>query len=360
MPTLRELGEAEVVRRLIEARRAITHSATVRDFGAPDFGIVIDAGDDAAIVRPRDRFDLVTTTDALVEGRHYDPAWSDASAIGARLAAVNLSDLAAMAAEPRWALFSIGVRRDQTLDDLLAIQQALAAALARAGAALVGGNVTAIEGHAWWSLTLLGETPRARAWSRHGVRPGDLLAVSGSPGRAAAGLALARALGETARAPRWAPLLDAWRIPVARLDLSRALAPLDAVTAAIDVSDGFGGDLARLCEASGVGARIDERSWPDDPLLADAARDLERPIEEFRYGPSDDYELMLALDPAQAEAAITAAAQAGTTLSVVGRFTDAPLVIECEAAAGARRPLRISGFDHFAGDDPLGKGAPAG
>lgn len=351
MPTLRDLGEVEVVRRLIAARVAHARASTARDRGHAN-GIIVDAGDDAAVVRPREGFDLVATTDTLVEGRHYDPEWFDGAAIGARLAAVNLSDLAAMAAEPRWGLLSMGLHPEQPIDEVLAVQEALTAALAHESAALVGGNVTAVDGRPWWSLALLGEAPRGRAWSRHGARPGDLVAISGSPGRAGAGLRLAHTSGEKARGAEWAEVLEAWRAPVARLGLARALAPLDAVTAAIDVSDGFASDLARLCEASGVGARLDEASWPSDPALESAARQLAIPIERLRFGPSDDYELLLAIDPARVEAALSAARAAGTALAIVGRFTDAPLVIELVTAAGKSRSLDATGFDHFASEHP--------
>ncbi len=337
MSTLGELGEFEVIRRLAAARGA----------AGPGAGVVVGSGDDAAVLRPAPGTDLVATTDAFVEGGHFLRDWCPARMAGARLAQANLSDLAAMAATPRWALLSIGARRDSAVADLVDFQSGLSGALEAADAALVGGNLTAVAGAEWYSLTLLGECGRGRVWTRRGARPGDLVAVSGRPGRAGAGLALVRALGDGARAPRWAPLLEAWLAPVARVMLAGALREAPAVTAAIDVSDGFAGDLGHLCESSGVGAEVDERAWPDDALLAAAAVALGAAPAALRFGPSDDYELLLAVDPAGRAACERAADAVGVPLAFVGRFTAAPGELTLRAADGTGRRLGGSAYDHF-------------
>lgn len=335
MPRLSEIGEFEAIRRLERARREAR-------------GVIVDAGDDAAVVRLSAGCDAVLTTDAFIERRHYLTRQMSPAEIGARLGAANLSDLAAMGAAPRWGLLSIGVRPDHDVDALVALERALAGALEALGAGLVGGNLAAVEGREWLSLTLVGEAPRGRAWTRSGARPGDLLAITGSPGRAAAGLALVRALGKEARARRWKGLADAWLAPRPRVTFALALAASEAVTAAIDISDGFAGDVAHLCEASGVGADIDSHAWPADPLLARAARALGVPIDALRFGPSDDYELILAVDPALREPCERAATAHAVPLAFVGRFTDAPGLLTRIGARGQRSGLAPEGFDHFA------------
>jgi thiamine-monophosphate kinase len=335
MPRLREAGEFAVIRRLVEGLR-------------PSAGVHVGPGDDAAVLRPEPGRDLVITTDAFVEGRHWLPAWIDPRPLGERLALANLSDLAAMAARPRWALLSLGLRGDTLSEWVEAVQAGLVAALERDGASVVGGNLTAVEGEAWLSLTLAGDVPPGRAWTRGGARPGDLLAVTGAPGRAGAAIALIRALGEGARAPEWAPLLAAWRTPASRVDLARALAASGAITAAVDISDGWAGDLGHLCAASGVGAEVPRGGWAPDAELDAAARALGHTADDFRMGPSDDYELLLAIDPAGREGCAAIALEAGVPLSVIGWFTGRSGALEWLEENGARTPIEPRSFDHFA------------
>jgi thiamine-monophosphate kinase len=208
--------------------------------------------------------------------------------------------------------------------------------------------VAAVDGAAWASLTLIGDCLPGRAWSRAGARPGDLIAITGLPGRAGAAVALIRALGAGAGAPQWQALLDAWASPASRVDLARALAASGAITAAVDVSDGLAGDLAHLCDASGVGAELERGGFPADPALETAARALGRTTDALRAGPSDDYELLLAVDPAGRERCAAVALEAGVPLSFVGRVTAAPGAIEWLEPGGARVSVAASGFDHFA------------
>ena len=333
MPTLAELGEFEVIRRLAAVRSETT-------------GIVTGAGDDAAVVRPTDGCDLVVTADAFVEGRHYLTGWMSAEQAGRRLATANLSDMAAMAATPRWALHSIGVRGDQKVSWLEHFERGVDRALAEAGASVVGGNLTATDGPAWADLALLGESPRGAAWTRAGAREGDLLVVTGWPGRAGAGCRLALDRGDRARADEWRELIEAWVEPEARHALALALLPLGAVTAAVDLSDGVAGDAAHLCAASGAGAILDESVWPEDPLLARAASELGVRLNDLRLGPSDDYELLLAVKPGALDACLDIAQAHDVALHVVGRLARAEQGLVWLGRSGAR-PLGVKGFEHF-------------
>jgi thiamine-monophosphate kinase len=331
MPSLRELGEFEALRRLAAARQAPA-------------GTVVDAGDDAAVLRAESGRDLVATTDSFVEGRHYPTVGIAPGILGARLALANLSDLAAMAAGPRWALLSMGVRPQHDVDDLLRMQAGVAKALSDEDAGIVGGNLAAVDGPEWFTLTLIGEVERGRAWTRGGARPGDLIGVTGSPGRAAAGLRLLREAGDPKAIAGLEPVLDAWRSPACRVRAARELARTGTVTAAIDISDGFAGDLSHLCEASGVGAEIDGAAWPKDDSLERAAERLGVTLEALRLGPGDDYELLLALDPAA-----WAAHRKREGVTIVGRCTGAAAVLTIRDPSGGERPLSGSGFDHFGG-----------
>lgn len=334
MSTVGAVGEFAVLDRLMA--------------GARGRGVVVDRGDDAAVLRPGPGLDLVATTDAFVEGRHWLPEWAGPAILGSRLAAAHVSDVAAMGAEPRWALVSLGVRAEHRVEDLEVFERALEDALARAGAAVVGGNLTAVEGPEWMGLTLLGEVAPGAAWTRAGARDGDLIAVTGHPGRAGAGLALALALGTEARTEAYAALLAAWLEPAPPLEFARALARAGGVHAAVDLSDGLVGDLSHLARASGVGVELESAAFaPDEPLERAAAR-LGRTVEALRFAPGDDYQLVVALDPASRAAAGRAARATGTTLAVIGRCAGGPGTLGVRDAAGRLRPLEGRGFDHFA------------
>lgn len=337
MARLRDLGEFEAIRRLI-ARAGVPGEAD---------GVRVGPGDDAAIVRPEPGRDLVVTTDAFAAGRHWLDEWIDPEALGARLVRANVSDIAAMAARPRWATLAMGLAPDRDDAWVGAVESGVVAALAADGARLVGGNLTATAGEEWLALTLLGDARGDHAWLRSGARPGDLVVATGHPGRAGAAIALIRALGDGARDAAWRPLLEAWRAPSSRVDLARALAAGRAVTAAIDVSDGLAGDLARLADASGLGARLERRGFPADDVMEAAARKLGADAFALRLGPSDDYELLLAVDPERADVAAVIAREAGVPWSVLGRFIESPGVLEWVDEDGVRRPIPADGFDHF-------------
>ncbi len=323
-------------------------------------GVVVGPGDDAAVLRPRVGRDLVVTTDAFVEGRHWRPDLLDPEATGRRLAVANLSDLAAMAAIPRWALVSIGAPVAADPAGLRAIERSMAAVFEMDGAAVVGGNLAATDGPAWFSVTLIGDVARGGHWTRKGARPGDVLAVTGHPGRAAATLALAGSTEPPALGNAPLGLAEAFANPPSRVRAAHAMDAAGGVRAAVDLSDGLAGDLAHVCEASGTGAVLREAKLPDDSLLAKAARDLaalrkdrgaaadpKALLAEFRFAPGDDYELLLAIDPERFDACANAAREAGAPLHAIGRFTADAGRIVLQHADGGETPLPGHGWDHF-------------
>lgn len=293
---------------------------------------MVGPGDDGAVVRPREGRDLVVTTDAFVEGRHFGFEWVPEEAVGRRLAAANLSDLAAMAASPRWGLLSVIAPPDLRQERLVAVEAACARLLASEGAALVGGNLASAKGPLSLTLVLIGDVGRGRHWARSGAKPGDVLAVTGAPGLA----------GEVVEAAlRHSPpsLIDVvaedaarWLSPEPRVRVAAALAAAGGVRAAIDVSDGLAADLRHLARASGVGAELEARAL--------------RPGAASR--PSDDYELLLAIEPARFEALAAVAAREGAPLTRVGVCTEAEGAVVLVERDGSRSLLETGGWNHFA------------
>ena len=298
--------------------------------------VEVGPGDDAAVVRVGGRR-WILTTDALVEDVHFRRGWDRPEGLGRRAFAVNASDVAAMGGEPRFALLSLSLPQDTPVAELEAFVRGFERAARENGCALVGGNLTASP--RWMvSATVIGEAV-SPPLLRSGARPGDGVWVSGSPGRAA----LARELllgGRRVDARR----TRAWRRPVPRVALGRALARARIAGAAIDVSDGLLQDLGHVCRASGVGAVVETARLP----LAAPLRRLGRSRAlGLALSGGEDYELLFTV-PARHESRVPAlAARARTGARRIGRIVRAP-GIELLDAAGRRVPPPSPGYDHFA------------
>ncbi len=334
---MRERGEFERIRDLV--------AALPTSVGAGH--VIVGPGDDAAVLRPEDGRDLVVTTDTFVDGRHFRRDLLDATAVGRRLAAANVSDVAAMAARPRWALVSCVAPRTLDAAWLHDVELSCARALAAEGAAVVGGNLSEGDGSCAFTVTLIGDVARGAAWTRAGARPGDVLATTGPVGHAGAALALALAATPPsfAAVPDW--FAKRYVSPPSRVAVAEALARTGAVSACLDVSDGLAGDLAHLCEASGVGALLVEGDASADPALEQAARALGVSGDALRFGPSDDYELLIALDARRWAECRAAAEAAGARLTPIGEVT-AERAIVLQREDGSREPVRGAGWSHFA------------
>ena len=308
--------------------------------GAPRADVALGIGDDAALLRPAAGCELVMTTDSLVEGAHF-LAGAAPHSLGHRALAINLSDLAAMGAEPCWALLSLtlpGVDHGW----LEAFCAGFGAQLRAHGVALAGGNLA--RGPLNIGVHLCGQLPAGGAITRGGAQPGDLVCVSGTLGDAAAGRAVAAgrlASGDAAGAddPR-AWLRSRCEYPQARVALGRALRGV--ASACIDISDGLWRDLGRLTHASGCGATLVAEDLPLSPALR-ACRGTHALHDALHGG--EDYELLFTVPPARRAALQVAARDGGVACTVIGA---------CEAGgqtwlqrAGARESVAASGFDHF-------------
>ena len=253
-----------------------------RACGARRADVVAGVGDDAALLTMPAGVELVAATDTLVEGVHFPPG-SPAASIGHRALAVNLSDLAAMGARPAWALLALTL--PQVHEPWLAEFAAGFDALARAHEVqLVGGDTT--RGPLCITVQLMGFAPRGTALKRSGGGPGDALFVSGTPGDAAAGLALVQG---RLRAPADSQhyLRARFEMPSPRVALGERLR--EFASACIDVSDGLLADAAKLAHASGTGVEIQYAALPVSAALVQAAG-AER-AREFALTGGDDYEL---------------------------------------------------------------------
>src|SRR5688500_12654022 len=307
----------------------------------PSPTVLVGPGDDAAVVAGSRNERLVVTTDAVVEGVHFSRAHSTPADIGHRALAVNLSDLAAMGATPRWALLSLILPGSMREADVEEIVSGLAVLASRHAVSVVGGNLTRTDGPLFVDVTAGGEVAPRKWLTGSGGRGGDEVWVSGSRGGAAAGLEmlrLANASGSGIGDPGSGKALPVpgsrfpdpgcvakYLRPEARVRLGIAVGRNRAATAAMDLSDGLADALEQMATASGVGVRIDAAALPIDPCAREwwTARGVDRVAAAV--GGGDDYELLLAV-PRKGHGALQAVRRqvADPPLTKIGEFTKDP------------------------------------
>ena len=305
--------------------------------------IRLGIGDDAAVVTVPPGRELVIAVDTLVAGVHF-PQDTSPDAIGHKALAVNLSDLAAMGAEPAWATLALTLP-EADADWLAAFAEGFGRLARRAGIALIGGDTT--RGPLTVTVTVHGLVPEGHALTRAGARPGDAIHVSGGLGGAAAALALdsdaAHYGADTDSIRACRARLDS---PDPRLELGRALRGL--ASAAIDISDGLLADLGHLCRAGDVGAEVDVDAVPRDPALA---RFLSADRPEWYDWPlagGDDYELCFSVPAATAPQITELAETLGIALTRIGTITRGQGLV-CHHADGSVFRSDVPGYQHFSG-----------
>ena len=296
--------------------------------------VIVGVGDDAAVVAPGSG-ELVLTTDALVEGSHFSRATASARDIGYKAIAVNVSDVAAMGASPRYALCALTLSDAVDAAWVMELFGGMRDACDEHALSLVGGNL-AHGPEVTVAVTVTGEVAPGRAVTRAGARPGDVVVATGSFGAAAAGLRLSS--GRTPPTDEERAAIVRYLRPIPRVGEAAVLARFGA-SAMIDVSDGLALDLSRLCDASGVGARVRLADVPVGPAasLDDA------------LGGGEDYELVATMPDAASVAAARAELDEafGVPLTEIGTIRAEPGLTSVDGS-GAEVPLVAAGWDHFA------------
>jgi len=302
-------------------------------------------GDDAAILAASGD-EIVVTTDAIVEGVHFlfdDPP----DTIARKALRVNLSDLAAKGAAPAGFVLTLALR---AADDtwLAPFARGLGEDAAMFGCALLGGDTVSTPGPLMISITAFGRVAPGRMVHRRGAKPGDRVVVTGTIGDAALGLDILRGgvvatdLADDPTAQQ--VLVGRYRIPQPRTALAKAVR--DHASAAMDVSDGLAGDLAKLCDASGVSAAIDA---PSIPLSAPAAKLLARGnvgIEAIVAG-GDDYEIVCTIPEDRFEAFAQEARLAAVAVTSIGTIIAGTSIPGFLDAQGRAIPLPRLSYSHF-------------
>jgi len=296
-----------------------------------DPAIVCGVGDDCAVLEyDRDRY-LLVTTDMMVEGTHFSPAWCSPFQIGKKLMEVNVSDIVAMAGTPRWAFISLALTPDTQVEFMDEFYRGLYDSAARHGVALIGGDTT--HGPSLvFNIALAGDAGKDLVRYRSGALPGDFICVTGTLGKSEAGLRLLQKgiSGYT----------SGYCEPVCRLAREgRAIGR--RAHAMIDVSDGLGSEVAHICEESRVGAIIDGEKIPLSQDTVSAARQAgEDPYRYALYG-GEDFEIVFTL-PASG---VPELKKEFSDFTVIGEIVNTEEGIHI-VRKGSMMDLK-KGYDHF-------------
>lgn len=316
------IGEFEII------ERYFTRAGSDRD-------VILSIGDDAAVIAVDGH--VAVTVDTLVAGVHF-PDGMAPNLLGHRLLAVNLSDLAAMGARPRWSTLALTMPAADELW-LDGFSRGLFELADRYGVSLVGGNLS--RGPLTLTMQLMGTVEPKNMLTRGGGHVGDDVYVTGTLGDSSAGIMLILERSSAPQGSAAAALKERFYRPVPRVGAGLALGPL--ATAAIDVSDGLLADLGHICKASGCGATIDVERVP----LSAELLSLFPPQEALAHalGGGDDYELCFTAPPSRAEEIEAALEAAATPLRRIGQLAAGQTVV-CRRDGEPFAPA-VRGFRHF-------------
>jgi len=307
--------------------------------------VAVGIGDDTALVNLKSGRRLLFTTDLMAEGVHFTRPSTSPEALGYKLAAVNVSDIAAMGGEPLFALLSIALPPDLDNRFPRRFRAGLAQAEGKFDFEIIGGDTTASAAGIFVSLSLLGRLAGGRPLTRAGAGPGDILCVTGHLGASSLGLAalLERAAGERAGL---GGVIQRHLRPDPPLDWGKTLARRNLATAAMDLSDGLSTDLNRLCRESGVGAEIYCDTVPIRPFTGRAAALLGHSALESALHGGEEYELLFTVKPAALKRVAAAARTLAIKFTPIGKIRRRRLV-EQISSEGERSPFPPGGWRHF-------------
>jgi thiamine-monophosphate kinase len=304
-------------------------------------GLVLGIGDDAALIRVGRGRELILTTDLSIEGVHFLQNLHPPRSVGHRALARGLSDIAAMAGTPRFALISLALSKSANsgwVEDFYAGAHSLAR---RYGVTIIGGDTALVSHNSFVDVVVAGEVPAGTALQRSGAQPGDWIFVSGRLGISALGL---RLLKTPVAATSSKQAIRAHLFPMPRIELGLFLREKCLASALMDLSDGLSSDLTRLCQASGVGAAVEASKIPRPTASAKGNLNPARALDLALNG-GEDYELLFTV-PARKLNRIPARFH-GLPLHCIGEIRQATKGLSLILAEGASRPLEPGGWDHF-------------
>jgi thiamine-monophosphate kinase len=303
-------------------------------------GLVIGIGDDAAVFETaRGKWNVITV-DAMAEGIHFDLRYTDFRKLGWKAMASNLSDLAAMGAEPKWALINLTIPDKIKVEDIKELYRGISGCAKKFHIRVIGGNITRAKNDFVISITALGEAEKNKILTRRNAKNGDVIAVTGDLGASHAGL---RILQNKLRSGIYGHVVRKHLTPEPRTKWVQLLKKSGVkIHACIDISDGLSSDLKHVCDASKVGAELSLDQLPIHSATKQAAKALNEKDINYALQGGEEYELLMTLAPLQFEKAKKIL---GKRITAIGRI-NASLQITV-IRNGKRATISAKGFKHF-------------
>ncbi len=330
-----DLGEFALIERL--------HAIVARERAE----LVTGIGDDVAVLATDADQYLLATVDSQIEHVHFLREHIDPVDLGHRTLAINVSDIAAKGGTPLYALVSLALPATTALDWVEALYRGMRATADACGLLVVGGNLARSSQEIGIHVTLIGQVAREHVLLRSGARPGDLVAVTGDLGAAAAGLRLLLNPELQLPASQRADLLARHFRPPIRLAAGRRIGASGFATAMLDLSDGLSSDIGHLCRSSDVGVRLDAAQLPIAPATCALAAAAGLPAWDLALSGGEDYELCCTVKPDAAAALSAELAAIDVPFSVVGEILSSAAGRQLRFSDGKEIALDASGWQHF-------------
>ncbi|UCB52387.1 MAG: thiamine-phosphate kinase [Candidatus Zixiibacteriota bacterium] len=305
-----------------------------------DKRVLVDIGDDAAVIKSSPERFLIFTTDTLLERIHFDLRYFTFEEVGWKAMAANLSDIAAMGGLPTFALVTIGLPKSTRVRDVLAIYKGASKIAGKHNCKVIGGDTTLVPKDLIVSIALLGEVEKENLVTRGGAKKGDLICVTGRLGEARAGLESLKKHGRRKRS-----LVRRHLKPEPRIDEARTLVRSLKINSMIDISDGLSSELFHLTEESGLGAVVREKDIPISPKCLRPASQQKRSPLGWALTSGEEYELLFTVD--RKDQSRIDRVRKKVDFSVIGEMVEKRQGVRLTQKSGKSRDLSRTGFVHF-------------
>ncbi|MCK4404256.1 MAG: thiamine-phosphate kinase [candidate division Zixibacteria bacterium] len=305
-----------------------------------DKQVVVNIGDDAAIIRSSPDRLLIFTTDTLVDKIHFDLKYFTFEEIGWKAMVANLSDIAAMGGLPRYALVTVGLPKSVRVEEVLSIYKGASNIARRYNCKIIGGDTTLVPKDLFISIALLGEVEKKFLVTRNGAKKGDLICVTGNLGEAQAGLEFLKKHGRQKLS-----LVKKHMQPFPRINEARILVRNLKINSMIDISDGLSSELFHLTDESHLGALIYEQNIPISSKCLKLAPLLNKTPLSWALSSGEEYELLLTFG--KKDLSKIEKVKSKVNISVIGEMVDKRDGVKLIHKSGRMKDLRKVGFVHF-------------